>query len=184
LLIYRFDDVSANNYYSNLRLNRDFYKRDVLIVAPDLPGKNLVISRAGIPESYKITEVEAYRGEEDQASHARFGKTTRNSIMYGQGGFLYIYLIYGIYWMLNIVTGPADSPQAILVRGLKNLSGPGVLTRGLGIDRSYHGEDLDNSERIWIEDSDEKPLVLQKPRIGINYAGEPWVSHAWRFITT
>jgi DNA-3-methyladenine glycosylase len=184
LLIYRFDDVSANNYYSNLRLNRDFYKRDVLIVAPDLPGKNLVISRAGIPESYKITEVEAYRGEEDQASHARFGKTTRNSIMYGQGGFLYIYLIYGIYWMLNIVTGPADSPQAILVRGLKNLSGPGVLTRGLGIDRSYHGEDLVNSERIWIEDSDEKPLVLQKPRIGINYAGEPWVSHAWRFITT
>jgi DNA-3-methyladenine glycosylase len=176
--------VSANNYYSNLRLNRDFYKRDVLIVAPDLPGKNLVISRAGIPESYKITEVEAYRGEEDQASHARFGKTTRNSIMYGQGGFLYIYLIYGIYWMLNIVTGPADSPQAILVRGLKNLSGPGVLTRGLGIDKSYHGEDLDNSERIWIEDSDEKPLVLQKPRIGINYAGEPWVSHAWRFITT
>jgi DNA-3-methyladenine glycosylase len=184
LLIYRFDDVSANNYYSNLRLNRDFYKRDVLIVAPDLPGKNLVISRAGIPESYKITEVEAYRGEEDQASHARFGKTTRNSIMYGQGGFLYIYLIYGIYWMLNIVTGPADSPQAILVRGLKNLSGPGVLTRGLGIDRSYHGEDLVNSERIWIEDSDEKPLVLQKPRVGINYAGEPWVSHAWRFITT
>ena len=174
--------MSAENH-THLRLNRDFYSRDVLIVAPDLLGKNLVISRACIRESYIITEVEAYRGEEDQASHARFGKTARNSIMYDQGGFLYIYLIYGIYWMLNIVTGPAGNPQAILVRGLKNLSGPGILTRGLGIDKSYHGEDLVTSGRIWIEDSDEKPLVIQKPRVGINYAGEPWISHAWRFIT-
>jgi DNA-3-methyladenine glycosylase len=169
--------------HTYLRLNRNFYSRDVLIVAPDLLGKNLVISRAGIPESYKITEVEAYRGEEDQASHARFGETARNSIMYDQGGFLYIYLIYGIYWMLNIVTGRAGNPQAILVRGLKNLSGPGVLTRGLGIDKSYHGQDLVTSGRIWIEDSDEKPLVIQKPRVGINYAGEPWISHAWRYIS-
>ena len=151
-------------------------------MAPGLISKNLIISRAGIAESFKITEVEAYRGEEDQASHARFGKTSRNAIMYGEGGYLYIYLIYGIYWMLNIVTGPADCPQAILVRGLENFSGPGVLTRALGIDKSYHGEDLVSSARIWIEDSDEAPLVLQKPRVGINYAGEPWVSHAWRFI--
>jgi DNA-3-methyladenine glycosylase len=165
-------------------LDRDFYSRDVLIVAPDLPGKSLVIFRAGIIESYTISEVEAYRGEDDMASHARFGKTARNRIMYGQGGFLYIYLIYGMYWMLNIVTGPSDSPQAILVRGLKDLSGPGVLTRGLGIDKSYHGEDLVTSQRIWIEDSDAKPLIIQKPRVGINYAGEPWVSHAWRFIST
>ena len=152
-------------------------------MAPNLLGKNLVISRAGIPASYRITEVEAYRGEEDQASHARFGKTARNSIMYGEGGFLYIYLIYGMYWMLNIVTGPAGDPQAILVRGLNSLSGPGILTRSLGIDKSFHGEDLVNSERIWIEDRDEKPLVIKKPRVGINYAGEPWVSNAWRFIS-
>jgi DNA-3-methyladenine glycosylase len=174
--------LSADNH-TLLRLNRDFYSRDVLIVAPDLLCKKLVISHAGIPESYNIVEVEAYRGEEDQASHARFGKTARNSIMYGEGGFLYIYLIYGMHWMLNIVTGPAGSPQAILVRGLKNVSGPGVLTRKLEIDKSFHGEDLVNSGRIWIEDSDEKPLILQKPRIGIHYAGEPWVSHAWRFIS-
>jgi DNA-3-methyladenine glycosylase len=170
-------------YHTHLRLNRDFYCRDVLTVAPCLLGKNLILLRAGLAESYQISEVEAYHGEEDQASHARFGKTARNGIMYGQGGFLYIYLIYGMYWMLNIVTGPAGSPQAILVRGLKNLSGPGVLTRGLGIDKSYHGEDLVTSPRIWIEDSNEKPLVIQKPRVGINYAGEPWVSHAWRFIS-
>jgi len=174
--------LSAENH-THLRLNRDFYTRDVLIVAPDLLGKNLVITREGTAEFYKITEVEAYHGEEDQASHARFGKTARNSIMYGQGGFLYIYLIYGIYWMLNIVTGPEDSPQAILVRGLKNYSGPGVLTRGLAIDKSFHGEDLVTSRRIWIDDSDEKPAVIKKPRVGINYAGEPWISHAWRFMT-
>jgi DNA-3-methyladenine glycosylase len=156
----------------------------VLIVAPELPGKNLALSRAGIIETYTIIEVEAYRGEEDQASHARFGKTARNSIMYEQGGLLYIYLIYGIHWMLNIVTGPAGSPQAILVRGLKTLSGPGVLTRGLGIDKSFHGEDLGISERIWIEDSDIKPVIIQKPRVGINYAGEPWISQDWRYIGT
>ena len=167
---------------THLRLNREFYFRDVLSVAPDLPGKNLVILQAGIPESYIIIEVEAYRGEEDQASHARFGKTTRNSIMYEQGGFLYVYLIYGIHWMLNIVTGPAGSPQAILVRGLKTLTGPGVLTRRLGIDKSFHGEDLATSRRIWIEDTGIKPVIIQKPRVGINYAGEPLISHEWRFM--
>jgi DNA-3-methyladenine glycosylase len=174
--------LSAENH-TNLRLNREFYTRDVLVVAPDLLGKTLVISRAGVTEWYKISEVEAYHGEEDKASHARFGKTARNSIMYGEGGFLYIYLIYGMYWMLNIITGPAGSPQAILIRGLKNLSGPGILTRGLGIDKTYHGEDLVTSRRIWAEDSEDKPVVIQKPRVGINYAGEPWVSHAWRFIS-
>jgi len=151
-------------------------------VASALLGKTLVITRAGIQESYTITEAEAYHGEEDRASHARFGKTTRNGIMYGPGGFLYIYLIYGMYWMLNIVTGPEGSPQAILIRGLKNFPGPGILTRGLGIDKSFHGEDLVHSERIWIEDSNETPMIIQRPRVGIDYAGEPWVSHAWRFL--
>jgi DNA-3-methyladenine glycosylase len=153
------------------------------MVAPELLGKMLFVSRSGIPESFIITEVEAYCGEEDQASHARFGKTTRNSIMYGEAGYLYVYLIYGIYWMLNIVTGPTGSPQAILVRGLKNLPGPGVLTRSLGIDRSFHGEDLITSGRIWVGDSKEKPGIIQKPRVGISYAGEPWVSRAWRYIS-
>ncbi len=176
--------MSAGSDHTNIRLNREFYIRDVLAVAPDLLGKKLVIARSGNTESYIISEVEAYHGEHDLASHARFGKTARNSIMYGPGGFLYIYLIYGMYWMLNVVSGPAGNPQAILVRGLKNFPGPGVLTRGLGIDKSYHGEDLVTSTRIWIEDSNEKPVIIQKPRVGIQYAGEPWVSHAWRFISS
>jgi DNA-3-methyladenine glycosylase len=165
-----------------VRLNRDFYCRDVLRVAPDLLGKFLVISIDGLPQSWAITETEAYRGQEDLASHARFGKTSRNSIMFEQGGVLYIYLIYGMYWMLNIVTGPPGIPQAILIRGLEQWAGPGILTRGLKINKSFHGEDLVNSERIWIEDRGEKPQIIRKPRVGINYAGEPWVSHEWRFI--
>jgi len=164
------------------RLDRAFYCRDVLTVTPELIGKTLVRNDAGSFLHYTIMEAEAYRGEEDQASHARFGRTSRSEIMYGRGGVLYIYLIYGIHWMLNIVTGTDDMPQAILIRGLKGLSGPGVLTRGLGIDKSFHGEDLIQSNRIWIENNPEKPAIIQKPRVGIQYAGDPWKSQPWRFI--
>jgi DNA-3-methyladenine glycosylase len=160
------------------RPGRDFYGRDVLLVAPDLLGKRLVTPSS----SHIISEVEAYRGEEDMASHARFGKTLRNSIMYDQGGFAYIYLIYGIHWMLNIVTGQPGNPQAVLIRGLKGIPGPGLVTRRLGIDRTFHGEDLVNSSRLWIEDPDEHPEFVCTPRIGINYATEPWKSHPWRFV--
>ena len=151
-------------------------------MAPELIGKILVRNEAGSQIQYTITEAEAYRGEEDQASHARFGRTSRSGIMYGRGGLLYIYLIYGMYWMLNIVTGLDDIPQAILIRGLKGLSGPGILTRELGINKSFHGEDLITSNRIWIENNPEKPVIIQKPRVGIQYAGEPWKSLPWRFI--
>ncbi len=161
------------------RLGREFYCRDVLLVAPELPGKKLVTEAcSGI-----ITEVEAYRGEEDLACHARFGKTLRNAVMYEEGGKAYIYLIYGIHWMLNIVAGEAGNPQAILIRGLKGITGPGLVTRSLGIDKSFNAEDLVTSQRIWIEDTDAHPALLQTPRIGINYAAEPWKSMAWRFLS-
>jgi len=126
--------------------------------------------------------VEAYHGQEDQASHARFGKTSRNHIMFARGGLVYVYLIYGIHWMLNVVTGPEGQPQAILIRGLEGFEGPGKLTRELEIERSFYGEDLAVSGRIWIEDSTEKVNIIQKPRVGIDYAGEPWKSNPWRYI--
>jgi DNA-3-methyladenine glycosylase len=173
--------LSGNDPH-DLRLDKNFYSRDVLLVAPDLLGKSLVSNNNGIQAYFPITEVEAYRGEEDEASHARFGKTSRNQIMYEQGGLVYIYLIYGMYWMLNIVTGDAGQPQAVLVRALENLPGPGILTRALGIDRTYHGEDLATSDRIWISDRGYHPGIIQKPRVGINYAGEPWKSNTWRYI--
>jgi DNA-3-methyladenine glycosylase len=167
---------------SGERLSREFYTRDVLDVASELPGKYLVIrSSEGSPCRFKITEVEAYRGVEDRACHAFKGRTARTEIMFHEGGRLYIYLIYGMYWMLNIVTGEKDNPQAILVRGVETYSGPGRLTKNLGIDRSYYGEDLVFSERIWIEDYGLVHSVKNGQRIGIDYAGEYWKSRPWRY---
>jgi len=165
-----------------MRLPLSFYERDVLTIAPELIGKMLIrISDSGRSE-YVITEVEAYRGIEDQASHARFGKTLRNSVMFESGGILYIYFIYGMYWMINIVTGVSGQPQAILIRGVEGFDGPGKVSRVLAVDGSYNRESLAFSNRIWIEDHDLSPSIIQKPRFGINYATEPWKSMPWRYI--
>ena len=164
------------------RISREFYTRDVLEVAPDLLGKVLVVKNND--RSYyrfPLTEVEAYQGTEDKACHASKGKTLRTSIMFGDGGHLYIYLIYGMYWMLNIVTGTIGEPQAVLIRGIGNICGPGKLTKKLGIDKSFYGEDLVTSERIWLEDTGIKPDFKTGPRIGIEYAGDYWKSVPWRF---
>jgi DNA-3-methyladenine glycosylase len=164
------------------KLSGEFFIRDVLDVAPDLPGKTLVIRLSdGTIGRFRITEVEAYRGAEDKACHACRGRTPRTEIMYHEGGRLYVYLIYGMYWMLNIVTGKDNDPQAILIRGIENWAGPGKLTKFLGIDRSFYGEDLVTSERIWVEDAGVKPAIKTGPRIGIDYAGEYWKSRPWRF---
>jgi DNA-3-methyladenine glycosylase len=167
---------------SGIKLTRDFFIRDVLEVAPDLPGKTLVIRLPdGTIGRFRITEVEAYRGADDKACHACRGRTPRTEIMFHEGGRLYVYLIYGMYWMLNIVTGKENDPQAVLIRGVENYSGPGKLTKSLGIDRSYYGEDLVTSERIWVEDPEVNVDIKTGPRIGINYAGEYWKSRPWRY---
>jgi len=127
--------------------------------------------------------VEAYRGEEDKACHANRGRTSRTEIMYHPGGSVYVYLIYGMYWMLNFVTGDKSIPQAVLVRGLIDITGPGRITRRLEIGRDFYGENLAISDRLWIEDDQERIEILKSPRIGINYAGEPWKTLPWRFTT-
>ena len=165
------------------RLERDFYGQDVLQVAPALLGKVLVHrDQSGKRERYVISETEAYRGGEDRACHASRGLTPRTEVMFGDGGCLYMYLIYGMYWMMNVVTGEKGNPQAVLIRGLREVSGPGRLTKALGLDKSYNGEDLHASERIWIEDPGATPSFTSAPRVGIDYAGEPWKSKPWRFI--
>jgi len=165
------------------RLAREFYVRDVLVVAPELPGKYMVIKLPdGSLTRFKVTEVEAYRGAEDQACHAYKGRTSRTEIMYSEGGSLYIYLIYGMYWMLNIVTGGKDNPQAVLIRGVEDHPGPGILTKSLGINKSFYGEDLVESQRIWFEDRGLVQPVKNGPRIGIDYAGEYWKSRPWRYF--
>lgn len=167
------------------RLTRDFFVRDVLEVAPDLIGKALVIrDNASVFKRYIINEVEAYRGEEDLACHAAKGRTPRTDILYHEGGKLYVYFIYGMYWMLNIVTERENIPQAVLIRGAGSYNGPGKLTKALGINRSFYGEDITTSERIWVEDSGYIPVIKTSPRIGVDYSGEIWKSKPWRFFMT
>lgn len=171
--------------YEVLKLGRDFYTADVLEVAPALLGKVLVTKQSdSIVKRFTITETEAYSGSGDKACHASKGRTPRTEVMYHEGGRLYVYFVYGMYWMLNVVTGKEDDPQAVLIRGLENCAGPGRVARLLGIDRSFYGEDLAASERIWIEDHGLKPAYNNGPRIGIDYAGDYWKNIPWRFFTT
>lgn len=165
-----------------IRLQKDFFCRDVLDVAPEILGKKLVLENNGIKKSFVITEVEAYRGEEDLACHASKGRTKRTEIMYMEGGVLYVYLIYGMYWMLNIVTSVNDNPQAILIRGVDKYDGPGKLTKALNINGEYNGEDICKSERIWVENGNIiRPQIHKAARIGIEYAGSVWKNKKWRF---
>jgi DNA-3-methyladenine glycosylase len=167
------------------RLERDFFTRDVLEVAPELLGKELTLkSENDLIRRFIISETEAYRGSDDKACHASRGRTSRTEIMYHEGGKLYVYFIYGMYWMLNIVTGKENDPQAVLIRGLENYPGPGRVTKLLGINRTFYGEDLIISDRIWIAESGITPAYKTGPRVGVDYAGEPWRSNPWRFYNT
>ncbi|MCX6300845.1 MAG: DNA-3-methyladenine glycosylase [Bacteroidia bacterium] len=164
------------------RLKRSFFIRDVLYVAPDLIGKILVIkSEHDDIQRFMITETEAYRGAEDKACHASKGRTPRTEVMYREGGSIYVYFVYGMYWMLNFVAGEENEPQAALIRGIERHNGPGKLTKALKIDGSFYGEDLTASDRIWVEDTGFMPEIRTGPRIGINYAGDPWINKPWRY---
>lgn len=168
-----------------LKLGRDFYTAGVLEVAPALLGKTLVIKQPdSVVKRFIITETEAYNGSGDKACHASKGRTPRTEVMFHEGGRLYVYFVYGMYWMLNVVTGKENDPQAVLIRGLDNCTGPGRVARLLGIDRSFYGEDLAASERIWIEDHGLRPSYNTGPRVGIDYAGDYWKNKPWRFFVT
>jgi DNA-3-methyladenine glycosylase len=166
-----------------IRLTHTFFRRDVLEVAPDLPGKILVRTfPGGITARYIITETEAYRGVEDLACHASKGRTPRTDVMFHDGGLIYVYLIYGMYWMFNVVTGNEGEASAVLIRGIGDITGPGKVGKALQIDRSFYGEDLETSTRLWIEETHTgRAAYTTHPRVGINYAGEPWVSMPWRY---
>ncbi len=165
------------------RLNGAFFQRNVLAVAPELIGKTLVrkFDDKNILR-YKITETEAYSDDGDLACHASKGKTPRTEVMFREGGLVYVYFIYGIYWMLNFVTGKNEEASAVLIRGLEGVSGPGRVGKVLQLDKSFYGENLETSERIWVEDDNFYSEIVATPRIGINYAGEPWISKPWRFL--
>jgi len=168
-----------------VKLGKDFFCRDVLVVAPELLGK--IIVRKFSDDSLKkftITEVEAYRGEDDLACHASKGRTNRTEVMYWPGGFIYVYLIYGIHYLLNFVTAEIDKPQAVLIRGVDQIIGPGRVSKTLQIDKSLNKVSLFNSKNIWVEDANMNPLYTYAKRIGIEYSGEIWKNKPWRFILT
>ena len=130
----------------------------------------------------RITETEAYYGEEDSACHAHHGRTRRTETLYQEGGVAYVYLCYGIHELFNIVSGKKDFPEACLIRGVEGFSGPGRLTKALSIDRSLNGADLRSSPVIWLEDDGFTPVYQAGSRIGIGYASEEDQNRPWRFL--
>lgn len=163
------------------RLNQIFFLQDAVVVAEKLIGKTLVrIFDDGSIKKYRITITEAYMGKADLACHASKGRTSRTEVMFHKGGKVYVYLIYGMYWMLNIVTGEEDNPQAVLICGVSQIKGSGRVGRELKIDNSFYGENLLTSDRIWIADSDDEPNLKFSKRVGVDYAKE-WKDKLWRF---
>ena len=166
-------------------LGADFFDRDTLVVARALIGCNLCRDDGGTVRRWRITEVEAYDGHKDKASHASRGRTARNAPMFGPAGAWYVYLCYGVHWMLNIVTREAGYPAAILIRGAGPCSGPGILTRELRVDKALDGRPATPGTGLWIEDDGlavPDAEVVRTPRIGVAYAGPDWSRRPYRFL--
>ena len=155
-------------------------------VARELLGKYLVRRYRGRELAYLITETEAYDGPHDLACHAARGRTGRTEVMFGPAGHWYVYLCYGIHWMLNIVTGPTEYPAAVLIRGVEGISGPGRVTRALHVTHTLNTKPATPTSHLWIED---RGIVIpnthieQTPRIGVAYAGT-WAHKPLRFVLT
>jgi DNA-3-methyladenine glycosylase len=167
-------------------LPQTFFERPVLEVAKGLIGASLVrrFPESNTVVSSMLTEVEAYDGPDDLASHASRGRTPRTEVMFGPAGVFYVYLIYGLHWMLNVVTGEPGYPAAVLIRGTTNVSGPGRITARLQIDNSLNGKPAKKSSGLWFENRsivipDER--IETTPRIGVDYSGD-WSRAPYRFI--
>jgi DNA-3-methyladenine glycosylase len=168
-------------------LPRLYFNRPTLTVARSLIGKYLVRSIDDRELVGKIIEVEAYVGPQDQACHASKGRTQRTDVLFGPAGIAYVYLIYGMYHCLNVVTEREEFPSAVLIRAIeidgKLIDGPGRLCRALEIDRRFNRVDFTAGEFIWFEDrgvSVKRGEVEAHPRVGVDYAGE-WAKKPWRF---
>lgn len=165
-----------------MRLGREFFLRDALEVAPELVGKTLVSSLPGAQERrLVITETEVYRGVEDSACHAHRGRTKRTEMLYRPGGAVYVYLCYGIHWLLNVITGPEDFPQGVLIRACEGFEGPGKLTKYLGITGAQNGIDICSFPLLRIEDEGRMVNITTDKRVGIAYAEEADRERLWRF---
>lgn len=163
-------------------LDRDFYSRDCLEAAPELVGKLIIRTlENGEKIILRITETEAYRGEEDTACHASKGRTPRTEMLYREAGTIYVYLCYGIHNLMNVITGETGQPQGVLIRACEIYDGPGKLTKQLKIDKSFNGESFVDNPRIVIADDGFRPEIIQKKRVGIDYATPEYRDKLWRF---
>lgn len=164
-------------------LSKDFFKRPTVTVARELLGKYLVCERNGKRIALRIIETEAYDGSHDLACHASKGRTSRTDVMFGPAGVWYVYLIYGMYDMLNIVTGDREYPAAVLIRGVERYDGPGKLTKALDITRKLNSLPATKKSGLWIEDRGErvsKRDIITGSRVGVAYAKE-YAHKPWRF---
>ena len=169
-------------------LSRRFFAHPALEVARDLIGCTLVYERAGERLAGRIVETEAYVGPEDLACHASRGRTKRTDVMFGPAGHAYVYLVYGMHDMLNVVTDRPGHPAAVLIRAVEpegsisaeNASGPGRLCRVFGIDRELDGVDMTAPPLRIARRRGAVPRIETSPRIGVDYAGE-WAQRPFRF---
>lgn len=177
------------DFYSFMKkLTRHFYARDTITVAKELLGKYLVHIQNDITQIAKIVEVEAYLGGHDLASHSSKGITNRTRIMFGPAGYAYIYLIYGMYYCLNVVTGQEGEGCAVLIRAVEPIQnipertqGPGLLCKAFGINKNLNGHDL-LSANFYIAEPEqtENFHTIKKSRIGVAYAKQ-WARRLLRF---
>ncbi len=167
----------------NTALSLRFFKRSTLTVAEELLGCILCRRIGRKIFRLRITEVEAYDGPQDKASHAHRSKTARNIVMFGEGGKWYVYFTYGMHWMLNIVTGPESYPAAVLIRGVQGISGPARLTKFLRVDKRFNNKRADPKTGLWIEKGQKIPdnHIQRTPRIGVAYAGS-WANKPYRLL--
>ena len=168
---------------------RKWYERDnTVALAREMIGLTLCRRMPdGSINRLMIHETEAYDGPEDRACHAHGNRRTkRTAVMFERGGLSYIYLCYGIHWLLNIVTGPAEYPAAVLIRGAGAYDGPGKLTRATALDGELNQKALNRTNGLWLEDPGTRPFknsdIVATPRIGIDYAGPQWSMVEYRFV--
>ncbi len=179
---------AALNNSDGAKLRRSFFRRGAEVVAPDLIGCTLVRTINSVRRAARLIETEAYVGPHDLACHASKGRTKRTETMFGPAGYAYVYLIYGMYYMLNIVTSHEGDPQAVLLRaalpldGWKvDISGPGKLARAFGVTLADCGLDMTGEDFYIVKRMHDKPGIIITPRIGVDYAGE-WKHAPLRFL--
>ena len=160
------------------RLDYAFFHRHALEVAPDLVGKLLVHNGIAL----RISETEAYCGESDTACHAHKGRTKRTEVLYADAGTVYVYLCYGMHWLMNVITGDENDPQGVLIRACVEADGPGKLTRKLGITGDQNQGNIVSSDSLWIADDSFQCDIRTDKRVGIGYASQEDQDKPWRFI--